>query len=105
MEGKSPATIVYRDALVLAFHDLHPVAPVHILLIPIKHIDSLSRMQAEDEALGARLLAVARELAGKEGLDRDGYRLVLNTGPGAGQSVQHLHLHLLGGRQMHWPPG
>jgi histidine triad (HIT) family protein len=102
--GQTPAQIVHRGEGVTAFRDINPQAPVHILLIPDRHISSLAEVEPGDaEALG-RLLVVARQLAQQQGLE-DGYRLVLNTGPQAGQSVFHLHFHLLGGRALRWPPG
>ncbi len=105
VEGRNPASIVYRDPHVVAFRDIHPVAPIHILIIPVKHVASLQEVESGDDALLARLLGVAKQLAVAERLVEPGYRLVMNTGAGAGQSIFHLHLHLLGGRQMHWPPG
>jgi len=102
--GHAPAQIVYRGEGVTAFRDIHPQAPVHILIIPDRHIPSLAEAQPEDAELLGRLLLVARQLAEQEGLG-NGYRLVLNTGRHAGQSVFHLHFHLLGGRGMRWPPG
>lgn len=102
--GEIPATIVYRDDELTAIRDINPAAPTHLLVLPNRHIDSISDAQAGDQALlGALLLAGAR-LAQQAGLD-GGYRLVINTGADAGQSVHHLHLHLLGGRAMRWPPG
>jgi histidine triad (HIT) family protein len=102
--GNAPAQIVYRGEGVTAFRDIHPQAPVHILIVPDRHIARLDDAQPEDAELLGRLLLAARQLAEQEGLS-DGYRLVLNTGPRAGQSVFHLHLHLLGGRSLRWPPG
>lgn len=103
--GDSPASILYRDERVVGFRDLHPVAPIHDLIVPVRHIASLDHVQAEEEGVLTSLLMAARLLAAQEGLSKGGYRLVLNTGQGAGQSVFHLHLHLLGGRAMQWPPG
>ncbi|MGC9521005.1 MAG: histidine triad nucleotide-binding protein [Anaerolineae bacterium] len=104
-EGKEDAEIVYQDEILTAFRDIAPQAPTHILLIPNRHIPSLNAAEEDDRAvLGAMLLA-ARQIAHDEGLDRDGYRLVINTGRDAGQSVRHLHLHILDGRQLSWPPG
>lgn len=101
--GSIPAKLVYQDEQLVAFRDINPVAPTHILLIPRQHIASLD--DAQDAAqLGALLLAAGR-LAREEGLAETGYRVVTNTGPNAGQSVAHLHLHLIGGRAMSWPPG
>jgi histidine triad (HIT) family protein len=101
--GERPATIVYRGDGVIAFRDIHPQAPTHILIIPTKHIVSLAEATVEDEGVIGRLITVAREIAQQDNLK--GYRLVINTGTQAGQSVFHLHVHLLGGRAMHWPPG
>jgi histidine triad (HIT) family protein len=96
---------VHRDAQVIAFRDAHPVAPVHILIVPVRHVASLNELHSEDDELLGRLFTVARAIALQEEVDQGGYRLVLNTGPDAGQSVFHVHLHLLGGRPMRWPPG
>jgi histidine triad (HIT) family protein len=100
-----PARIVYEDDLVLAFHDVHPQAPVHILLIPKRPLPRIAAAGAEDQALLGQLLLKAAEVAAKAGLADTGYRLVINNGPDAGESVPHLHCHILGGRQMGWPPG
>jgi histidine triad (HIT) family protein len=102
--GELPATIVYRDDDVIAFRDAHPQAPTHILVIPTRHIASIADTQDSDAALLGRLIAIAKQVAQTEKLSA-GYRLVINTGTQAGQSVFHLHMHLLGGRAMHWPPG
>jgi len=102
--GERPATIVYRGDGVIAFRDIHPQAPTHILIIPTKHIVSVAEATAEDEDLIGRLVTTAKAIAQQENLSK-GYRLVINTGTQAGQSVFHLHVHLLGGRAMHWPPG
>jgi len=99
------AIIVYQDDRVTAFRDIHPVSPTHILITPNKHIESLNMLAAGDEVLIQNLFSVARELALQEKIVGSGFRLVLNTGPDGGQSVAHLHLHLIGGRRMHWPPG
>ena len=100
-----PSKLVHEDELTLAFEDINPQAPVHLLIIPRKHIASLNEITDEDRpALGA-LLSVARRLAGERGIDGSGYRIVLNTLAGAGQSVFHVHAHLLGGRTFSWPPG
>jgi histidine triad (HIT) family protein len=100
-----PAKIVYEDDRVLAFRDVEPKASTHILIVPKKDIARVSEARAEDEALLGHLLTVAAEIARKEGIDGTGYRLVINNGAHAGESVAHLHLHLLGGRPMDWPPG
>ena len=102
--GERPATIVQRSDDVIAFRDINPQAPTHILIIPTKHIVSVAEATVEDEGVIGRLISVAREIAEQENLGK-GYRLVINTGSQAGQSVFHLHVHLLGGRAMHWPPG
>ncbi len=102
--GERPATIVQRGDGILAFRDSHPQAPTHILIIPIKHIESVAELQAGDSELMGRLITTAQAVAKAEGLAQ-GYRLVINTGRQAGQLVFHLHVHLLGGRAMHWPPG
>jgi histidine triad (HIT) family protein len=99
-----PSTPVYRDDLVYAFADIGPKAPVHILIVPREHIGSLSEAGAEQRALLGHLLWVAAEIARQKGL-AEGYRVVVNTGEHGGQTVEHLHLHLLGGRSLTWPPG
>jgi len=100
-----PAKIVYEDDRALAFRDVWPKAPLHILVVPKKDIARVSEATAEDEPLLGHLLTVAAEVARREGIDWTGYRLVINKGPHAGESVPHLHVHLLGGRPMSWPPG
>ena len=100
-----PAKIVYEDERVLAFRDIDAKAPVHILVVPKKDIARISEAGAGDEALLGHLLTVAAEVARKEGVDGTGYRLIINKGAHAGESVAHLHVHLLGGRPMNWPPG
>lgn len=100
-----PAKIVFEDDRALAFRDIGPKAPVHILVIPKKDIARVSDAQTADEPLLGHLLTVAAEIARKEGIDETGYRLVINKGRDAGESVPHLHVHLLGGRTMAWPPG
>ena len=100
-----PATIVYEDDRALAFRDVSPKAPVHILIVPKKDIPRISEATVKDEAILGHLLTVAADVARKEGIDDTGYRLVINKGRDAGESVPHLHVHLLGGRAMKWPPG
>jgi histidine triad (HIT) family protein len=100
-----PATIVYEDDRALAFRDIGPKAPVHILIIPKKDVARVSEAKAEDEPLLGHLLTVAAQIARQEGIDDTGYRLVINKGRDAGESVPHLHVHLLGGRPLQWPPG
>lgn len=96
---------VYQDEDVTAFRDINPQAPSHLLLIPNKHIASVSDASAEDQALLGKLMMTAAQIAGREGIDDNGYRLVVNTGTNGGQTVFHLHVHILGGRKMTWPPG
>jgi histidine triad (HIT) family protein len=104
--GEIPAKIAKRSADALAFHDIDPKAPVHVLVIPAKHVTAVRGATGSDgEAMLGRLLAFSAEVARELGLDAKGYRIVTNTGPDAGQSVDHLHLHVLGGRRMTWPPG
>lgn len=98
-----PATIVWEDQHSLAFRDIDPKAPTHVLVIPKLHVSSLN--EATDALMLGRLLLAAREIAAEEVISETGYRIVLNTGAGAGQTVFHLHLHLLGGRKLTWPPG
>jgi len=100
-----PAQIVYETETVLAFRDLNPQAPKHILIIPKKALADLSEAGPEDKELLGDLLLSAAAIAKREGLDADGYRIVINKGPHAGQTVFHLHLHILGGRDFKWPPG
>ena len=102
--GQIPATIVYQDEEVVAFKDINPQAPQHILLIPKRHIPSMAELTLEDGPLLASLFTTASKLAHDLKLEQ-GYRFVTNVGPHAGQSVFHLHFHLLGGRPMSWPPG
>jgi histidine triad (HIT) family protein len=103
--GTVPATIVHRDDHVVAFRDLNPQAPTHVLVIPVQHVGSAAELTPAHDQAWARLLHVAQTIAEDEGLDGDGYRLVVNVGRNGGQTVEHLHVHLLGGRQMTWPPG
>jgi histidine triad (HIT) family protein len=98
--GKLPGDIVYRDDEIVAFRDVNPQAPVHLLVIPRKHIASLVQLGEEDIPLMGRLVGIANELARQEGIAESGYRLAINCGPQGGQLVPHLHLHLLGGRQL-----
>ena len=100
-----PAQIVYEDDLVLAFRDINPQAPVHALIVPKKAIPRIAQAGADDRALIGHLLLTAAEVAAQLGLKEDGYRLVINNGRNGGESVPHLHCHILGGRQMAWPPG
>ncbi|HSG70012.1 MAG TPA: histidine triad nucleotide-binding protein [Planctomycetaceae bacterium] len=99
-----PADIVYEDELSLAFRDVNPQAPIHILLIPKKDIRSLDDLESEDRDLMGHLLLTVKRIAREQGLD-NGYRITINCGDEGGQSVDHLHIHILGGRAMMWPPG
>ena len=99
------AEIIHRDEQVTAFRDIHPVAPTHILIVPNKHIESVGTLEAEDEPLIGHLFSVARKLAEAEGIDQGGYRLITNTGANGGQTVFHLHVHLIGGQRMRYPMG
>ncbi len=103
--GTIPCKKAYEDADVIAFHDITPQAPVHILIIPKKHIKSIADMEQGDLYLMEKLISTANKLAKELKINDSGYRLVINKGQNGGQSVGHLHIHLLGGRQMKWPPG
>jgi histidine triad (HIT) family protein len=105
VSGDIPAKVIYRDDHVTAFHDLNPQAPVHVLVVPNQHYESLGTLAGEDAATVGRLLTTAHQLATALGVATDGYRVVVNMGPNAGLSVFHLHAHLLGGRRLGWPPG
>ena len=105
IDRQIPANIVYEDDVCLAFRDVNAQAPVHILLIPKKEIPSLNDLGAEDHDIIGHMMLRVKEIAASEGLRDRGYRLVVNTGPEAGQTVYHLHLHIIGGRDMRWPPG
>jgi histidine triad (HIT) family protein len=103
--GEVAAEVVHEDDLVLAFSDINPKAPTHLLVIPRRHIQSAADLRESDAEMLGRLFGVAAQLARDAGISDRGFRLVTNSGPGAGQSVDHLHFHLMGGRQMGWPPG
>lgn len=105
IERKIPSKIVYEDEASLAFEDINPHAPVHVLLVPKKHISTSLEIEPADHALIGHLFEVAGKIAADKGIDKRGFRLVMNTNPESGQTVYHIHLHLLGGRPMHWPPG
>jgi len=104
-EGKTPAKIVYQDEQAVAFEDIHPQAPVHLLVIPRQHLASLNEATPQDEALLGHLHLIAARLASERGIATKGYRIVINNGSWAGQTVFHLHVHVMGGRVFHWPPG
>jgi histidine triad (HIT) family protein len=103
--GQIPSTIVYQDQEVVAFRDISPQAPQHILLIPRRHINSMQELTNDDSTLLTKLFTVATQLTRELEIEQSGYRFVTNVGPDAGQSVSHLHFHLLGGRPLGWPPG
>jgi histidine triad (HIT) family protein len=105
ISNEAKAELVYRDDQVTAFRDIHPVAPTHILIVPNKHIESVSTLEVEDEQLMGHLFTVARKLADEAGISKGGYRLITNTGPDGGQTVFHLHVHLIGGHRMRHPMG
>ncbi|MCF6235988.1 MAG: histidine triad nucleotide-binding protein [Gammaproteobacteria bacterium] len=103
--GDIKPDVVYEDDSVLAFRDLNPQAPVHILVIPKKHISTINDMSHDDELLIGKLYMAAKKITKQEGISEDGYRAVINCNKDGGQAVYHIHLHLLGGRSMVWPPG
>ncbi len=105
IKGDVKGSIVYQDNSVVAFKDINPKAPVHLLIVPRKHIVTLLDLQQEDKSLIGDIFSVANQLAKDQGIAKDGFRVVVNCGAGAGQSVFHIHFHLLGGRPMTWPPG
>jgi histidine triad (HIT) family protein len=100
VDGTTKADIVFRDEQVTAFRDIHPAAPTHILIVPNRHIHSANALEETDEALVGHMFVAAKEIAVREGLAEDGYRLTVNTGAQGGQTVFHIHLHLIGGKQM-----
>jgi histidine triad (HIT) family protein len=102
--GRTPARKAYEDDEVLAFHDIKPQAPTHVLVIPKRHIESLLELTADDDAVIGRIVRTARDLARQLGLADRGFRVVFNCGDDAGYSVYHVHLHLVGGRRLGWPP-
>lgn len=103
--GEITPAVVYQDDEILAFRDINPQAPVHCLVIPRRHIATLDDLAPEDAGLLGRMYLTAQRIAAEHGLDRSGYRTVMNCKDDGGQTVFHIHLHLLGGRQLHWPPG
>jgi histidine triad (HIT) family protein len=105
VSNEARAEIVYRDEQATAFRDIHPVAPAHILIVPNKHIESTNTLEPEDEQLIGHLFSVARQLADEAGISQSGYRLIINSGPDGGQTIYHLHLHLIGGQRMRHPMG
>jgi len=105
VSGEIPGAIVHRDDHATAFRDINPVAPTHILIVPNRHIDSVNTLESDDEQLMGHLIRVAGQLAKSEGIDQTGYRVIANTGPDGGQTVFHLHVHLIGGHRMKHPMG
>eukprot|EP01064_Diplonema_japonicum_P021872 TRINITY_DN31453_c0_g1_i1.p2 TRINITY_DN31453_c0_g1~~TRINITY_DN31453_c0_g1_i1.p2 ORF type:complete len:127 (+),score=29.12 TRINITY_DN31453_c0_g1_i1:55-435(+) len=105
IRGEIPASFVHKDEKCVAFKDVNPQSPVHLLVVPIKEITQLSKADPEDAALLGHLLVVAAKVAKEAGLADDGYRIVINDGKNGAQSVYHIHVHVMGGRQMKWPPG
>jgi len=105
VSGELPAQKIHQDELVTAFRDIHPLAPVHILIIPNKHLPNMNDLHPEHAAIAARMLIVVPELARQEGIADGGYRLILNTGVDANQVVMHVHMHMLGGSRMQYPMG
>ncbi|GAB4485178.1 MAG: purine nucleoside phosphoramidase [Anaerolineales bacterium] len=103
--GQAQADIVYQDEQVTAFRDIHPVAPTHVLIVPNRHIESVNHANLEDESTLGHLFVVARQVAEAEGIAQRGYRLIVNTNADGGQTVFHLHLHLIGGQRMRYPMG
>ena len=103
--GEIPSTMVHEDDDVVAFEDLNPQAPTHVVIIPRKHIPTINDLEAADEGLFGKLATTAKKIAAERGFADDGYRLVMNCNLAAGQSVWHIHMHLLGGRNLGWPPG
>jgi histidine triad (HIT) family protein len=100
-----PASIVYEDERVIAFNDIKPQAPTHVLVVPKRHIESLNELQQDDDEIVGELIRRAAAIAKERGVSADGFRTVFNTNRDAGQTVFHIHVHLLGGRRMQWPPG
>ncbi|MGB9598092.1 MAG: histidine triad nucleotide-binding protein [Candidatus Poribacteria bacterium] len=103
--GEIPAKIAYQDDLAVAFHDINPQAPIHIVIIPRKHIPTVADVEENDYEVMGYLYKVASMIAKKENISQDGFRLVINFGKSAGQEIQHIHIHMLGGRIFGWPPG
>ena len=103
--GEIPADVVYEDEHVMAFEDINPQAPIHTLIIPKEHLSTLDELDEDKEAIAGKILVAARNISRKKGLDSKGYRLVANCLESAGQTVFHIHFHLLGGRNLGWPPG
>ncbi len=105
IDGQIPADLIYQDDSIVAFRDINPQAPTHVLIIPKKHIEKISDINEEDSELISKMVLVAKKIAEDEGITESGFRLVFNNNKDAGQEVFHIHLHLLGGRKFSWPPG
>jgi len=105
VDGEIPADVIYQSESAIAFRDINPQAPTHVLIIPRRHVSTINDLDVGDQELVGSLVLAAKAIAQQEGLADDGYRVVMNCGEGAGQSVFHIHLHLLGGRLLNWPPG
>jgi histidine triad (HIT) family protein len=105
LNGEIPADIVYESDTAIAFRDINAKAPTHVLVIPRKHISTMNDIEVDDETVIGSLYTAAREIAAQDGIAEDGYRTVMNCNESAGQTVFHIHLHVMGGRQMAWPPG
>ena len=105
LDGEIPCDRVYENDQVIAFRDVNPQAPTHILVIPRKHISTINDLTADDKDIVGEMMLAAQTIAKQEGIEESGYRLVMNCNEGAGQTVFHIHLHILGGRRMNWPPG
>jgi len=103
--GEIPADIIFESETAIAFRDINPKAPTHVLIIPRQHVATINDIEPEHESLVGSLFSAAKDIAEEEGLSEDGYRVVMNCNEAAGQTVFHLHLHLLGGRRLGWPPG
>ncbi len=104
-DGEIPADIIYQDDDVMAFNDVNPQAPTHLLIIPKKHLSTVNDVEPTDELMMGKLFSAAKKIAAEKGISDDGYRLVVNTNEQAGQTVFHIHMHFLAGRNMAWPPG
>lgn len=105
IKGEVKSKVIYEDDEIFAFEDIIPQAPIHILIIPKKHISGITQLREEDRELVGKIYLVARKIAENRSLGESGFRVVINSGPDAGETVRHLHFHLLGGRKLHWPPG
>ncbi len=105
LAGDVPAEIIYESDTVIAFRDINPRAPMHVLIVPREHISTINDIDTEHEAIVGSLFTAARDIAAQEGVSEEGYRAVMNCNSDGGQSVFHLHLHVLGGRMLTWPPG